>query len=361
MTATNWSTLLKGKHQLSLRLFLLLNAFSAGFSMISPATNTQHITVPIVLVLVVSLSCLLWQLVNKKKLININFISLIIGLLWAGHIYIKVSAMPNKDVSFLIIALLAILFIGAISFINNIQAFIAACLPATLIIFWLDQGANWPRLLYSIVLPGVGITIQHIIHQRHDNFTRRLMNKLLEEKETLNDLSMLDPLTGLNNRRGFQNRFDTLLSVGSGQHYILLLDIDHFKSYNDNYGHNMGDKALTHVSAAIRDAVRSRDVVTRYGGEEFMVLLVDVDAEQALQTAERIRQRVYDLNIQHMFNKSVATHLTISIGLAALEQHDIEEALRKADGALYRAKRQGRNSIFVSETILHTQTEPAHF
>lgn len=130
MTATNWSTLLKGKHQLSLRLFLLLNAFSAGFSMISPATNTQHITVPIVLVLVVSLSCLLWQLVNKKKLININFISLIIGLLWAGHIYIKVSAMPNKDVSFLIIALLAILFIGAISFINNIQAFIAACLPA---------------------------------------------------------------------------------------------------------------------------------------------------------------------------------------------------------------------------------------
>ncbi len=354
MTATNWRALLKGKHQLSLRLFLLLNAFSAGFSMLSPATNTQHLTVPIILVLVLSLSSLAWQFINKTKLININLISLIFGLLWAWHIYIKAIAMPNEDLSFLIIALLAILFIGSISFINNIQAFIASCLPVTLMVFWLDHGANWPRLLYSIVLPGLGITIQHIIHQRHENFTRRLMDKLLEEKETLNDLSMLDPLTGLYNRRGFHNRLDTILSLGSGQHYVLLLDIDHFKAYNDNYGHSMGDQALTHVSAAIRDAVRSRDVVTRYGGEEFMVLLTDIDVDRALQTAERIRQRVYDLKIPHLFNEDVATNVTVSIGIAALEQQDIDEALRKADAALYRAKRQGRNSILTSDSLLPT-------
>ncbi|WMY74960.1 GGDEF domain-containing protein [Buttiauxella selenatireducens] len=352
MTATNWRTLLKGKHQLSLRLFLLLNAVSAGFSIVVPSANTQHLTVPIIMVLVISLSCLLWQFVNKKKLININAVSLIIGLLWAWHIYIKVSAMPIRDLNFLIIALLAILFIGSISFINNIQAFIASCLPVTAMILWLDQGDNWPRVLYSIVLPGIGITIQNIIQQRNDNFTRRLMDKLLEEKETLNDLSMLDPLTGLYNRRGFQNRLETVLALGSGTHFVLLLDIDHFKAYNDNYGHSMGDQALTHVSAAIRDAVRSRDIVTRYGGEEFMVLLTDVDTEQALQTAERIRQRVYDLKIPHLFNEDVATHVTTSIGLAVLEQQNIEEALRQADSALYRAKRQGRNSIFVSESLL---------
>ena len=319
--------------------------------MVWPSANTQHLTVPIIMVLVISLLCLFLQLLNKKTLININAVSLIIGSLWAWHIYTKVSVMPMADLNFLIIALLSVLFIGSISFINNIQAFTASCLPVIIMVFWLDQGDHWPQVLYSTILPVIGITIQNVIQQRNDNFTRRLMDKLLEEKETLNDLSMLDPLTGLYNRRGFQNRLETVLTVGTGTHFVLLLDIDHFKAYNDNYGHSMGDQALTRVSAAIRDAVHSRDIVTRYGGEEFLVLLTNVDAEQALQTAERIRQRVYDLKIPHLFNDDVATHVTTSIGLAKLEQQNIEEALRQADSALYRAKRQGRNNILSSESL----------
>lgn len=78
---------------------------------------------------------------------------------------------------------------------------------------------------------------------------------------------------------------------------MLLLDIDHFKAYNDHYGHMMGDRALIRVSAAIRNAVRSRDIVARFGGEEFMVLLTNSSKETARQAAERIRQRVYDLKI----------------------------------------------------------------
>lgn len=103
----------------------------------------------------------------------------------------------------------------------------------------------------------VGIAIQHVIQKRYDNFAQQLMFKLLAERETLNGLSMLDPLTGLYNRRGLQNRLDTLQASGSHEHYVLLLDIDHFKAYNDHYGHMMGDQALIRVSAAIRDAVRS--------------------------------------------------------------------------------------------------------
>ncbi|STV83102.1 diguanylate cyclase [Klebsiella michiganensis] len=80
----------------------------------------------------------------------------------------------------------------------------------------------------------------------------------------------------------------------------------------------MGDQALIQVSAAIRNAVRSRDIVARFGGEEFMVLLTSSSAENALQAAERIRQRVYDLKIPHMFNESVATNVTISIGMTPL-------------------------------------------
>ncbi len=247
--------------------------------------------------------------------------------------------------------LLTILFIGSISFINNLRAFTLHCLPVTLTILWLDQGEHWLRVLYSIALPGIGITIQHIIQRRNDKFTQRLMNKLLEEKETLSDLSMIDPLTGLYNRRGFQNRLENVMAAGSGNHYVLLLDIDHFKAYNDNYGHSMGDQALIRVSAAVRDAVRSRDIVTRYGGEEFMVLLTNINADIALQTAERIRQRVYDLKILHLFNEQVATNVTISIGLAPLNDGGIEEALRLADKALYRAKHQGRNSILTSGSL----------
>lgn len=174
------------------------------------------------------------------------------------------------------------------------------------------------------------------------------MDKLLKERNTLNDLSMLDPLTGLYNRRGLQNRLDTILSLDSSEHYVLLLDIDHFKAYNDHYGHMMGDQALIQVSAAIRNAVRSRDIVARFGGEEFMVLLTSSSAENALQAAERIRQRVYDLKIPHMFNESVATNVTISIGMTPLVDADIDSALKRADNALYEAKNMGRNIILAS-------------
>lgn len=351
MSAKTWRTLLKGKHQLSLRLFLLLNAVSACFSMASPVNSAQPFTVPAVLVLLLSTGFLSWQLIDKQRLINISFVSLILGLLWSWHIVLRNIAVPNIDASFFIITLLTILFIGSISFINNLKAFILHCLPVTLTILWLDQGEHWLRVLYSIALPGLGITVQHIIQQRNDKFTQRLMNKLLEEKETLNDLSMIDPLTGLYNRRGFHNRLDNVLAAGDGNHFILLLDIDHFKAYNDNYGHSMGDQALIRVSAAIRDAVRSRDIVTRYGGEEFMVMLTNLDAHTALQTAERIRQRVYDLKILHMFNEQVATHVTVSIGLAPLNDEGIEEALMMADKALYRAKDLGRNGILTSDDL----------
>lgn len=351
MSAKTWRALLKGKHQLSLRLFLLLNTISACFSLASPIHQTMPFTVPVGLILLISASLLAWQLIDKQRLININYTSFTLGLLWAWHIIIKNDAIPNTDASFLIIALLTMLFIGAISFINNLQAFILHCLPATLTILWLDQGEHWLRVLYSVALPGVGITIQHIIQRRNDNFTQRLMNKLLEEKETLTDLSMIDPLTGLYNRRGFQSRLENVMAAGSGNHYVLLLDIDHFKAYNDNYGHSMGDQALIRVSAAIRDAVRSRDIVTRYGGEEFMVLLTNTDAENAMETAERIRLRVYDLRILHLFNEQVATNVTISIGIAPLLDDGIEEALEMADKALYRAKGQGRNSILTSDNL----------
>ncbi|MCS3432967.1 GGDEF domain-containing protein [Klebsiella sp. BIGb0407] len=246
---------------------------------------------------------------------------------------------------------MSVLLIATLSVINNIYAFILYCLPVYLAAFWLDNSGHRLWLVFLTLLPALGITIQYQIQKRHVEFNQRLMNKFQEERERLSDLSMLDPLTGLYNRRGFQHQFESMMAKGKGNHFILLLDIDRFKSYNDHYGHSMGDQTLMRVSAAIRDAVRAKDIVARYGGEEFLVMLTDIQSSQALQTAERIRQYVYDLNITHQFNHELDNNITISIGITPLQGDDIEQALLLADQALYKAKNHGRNKILPAETF----------
>ena len=348
MTAQSWQKHYDKKYQYSLRLFLLLTFISAVFSLVSPLYTPVSFTLPCVLIVILSAALALWHWKFSQRKINIPFISLIFGVLWASHITEKALLLPAPHFNFLVIALLSILFIGAIAFPNNITAFTLHSLPTFIACLFLAEGEQWLRMLYCLTLPIAGITLQNIIQKRSDAFTQGLMDKLLQERNTLNDLSMLDPLTGLYNRRGLQNRLDTLLAVSDSDHHVLLLDIDHFKAYNDHYGHMMGDQALIQVSAAIRNAVRSRDIVARVGGEEFMVLLTNSTTEAASLAAERIRQQVYDLKIPHMFNESVATNVTISIGMTPLMDSDIDGALKRADTALYEAKGQGRNIILAS-------------
>lgn len=348
MTAQSWQKHYDKKYQYSLRLFLLLTFISAVFSLVSPLYTPVSFTLPCVLIVILSAALALWHWKFSQRKINIPFISLIFGVLWASHITEKALLLPAPHFNFLVIALLSILFIGAIAFPNNITAFTLHSLPTFIACLFLAEGEQWLRMLYCFTLPIAGIMLQNIIQKRSDAFTQGLMDKLLQERNTLNDLSMLDPLTGLYNRRGLQNRLDTLLAVSDSDHHVLLLDIDHFKAYNDHYGHMMGDQALIQVSAAIRNAVRSRDIVARFGGEEFMVLLTNSTTEAASLAAERIRQQVYDLKIPHMFNESVATNVTISIGMTPLMDSDIDGALKRADTALYEAKGQGRNIILAS-------------
>ncbi|WP_165460549.1 GGDEF domain-containing protein [Atlantibacter sp.] len=351
MTSHTWRSLLQEKYQLSLRLFLFLNALSALFSMLSPLFRVKFISTPLISILIISAGLLIWRGVNQSRNISLNFISFLFGLLWAWHVYIKQPHIPQNESSYLIIALMSVLFVGALAFINNLQAFICHCLPVLITVLWLDQGHHTIRMLYAVALPMVGIVIQHLIQKRNDAFAQGLMFKLMEEKKTLTDLSMVDPLTGLYNRRGFQNRLENLFALGSERNVVLVLDIDHFKAYNDHYGHMMGDQALAQVSAAIRDAVRSRDIVARFGGEEFLVLLSNSDVELARKTAERIRQRVFDLRIPHRFNTQVATNVTVSIGLAPMHERDFNHAFKLADKALYKAKHMGRNNILTSDEI----------
>lgn len=351
MTAQSWRSLRTKKYQFSLRLFLFLNAASALFALAFPLFEVSALPAPAIFIVAASTLLLIWHGKYADKKISLPVVSLIFGILWASHIYIKYSMLGRSDDSFLMISLLSVLFIGSIAFANNIIAFTLHSLPSVFVCLWLNGHDHGIRILYLMALPMAGIAIQNVIQKRYDRFAQQLMYKLLEERETLNGLSMLDPLTGLYNRRGLQNKLDTLLALDTRGHYVLLLDIDHFKAYNDHYGHMMGDQALIRVSAAIRDAVRSRDIVTRFGGEEFMVLLTAADQQQARVTAEQIRQKVYDLEIPHMFNESTATNVTISIGIAPLVDQDIDGAISRADKALYEAKNQGRNNTLVFDEL----------
>lgn len=163
-----------------------------------------------------------------------------------------------------------------------------------------------------------------------------------------------DALTGAKNRRVFDEQLTRLWHQAVHDRRplaILLIDVDHFKDYNDRYGHQAGDVALQQVAKAVQAQIhRPLDVLSRYGGEEFAALLYDIDAAQSRDIAERIRLAVSALSIEHR-GSSVARVVTISIGAAAIQPQSDRGplgALQLADEALYTAKVRGRNNVHLA-------------
>lgn len=170
--------------------------------------------------------------------------------------------------------------------------------------------------------------------------TKRL-EALLREQATH------DALTGLGNRHDFQRHFREELSRRDRYQRdsaILLLDLDHFKKVNDRYGHDAGDFVLKRVSQLMREQLRAVDVASRWGGEEFCILLPETGLDEALAAAERFRAGLAREPLDYQ-GKSIP--VTVSIGVTTLRQDDrrIEDVIKRADAALYRAKHEGRNRV----------------
>jgi len=166
---------------------------------------------------------------------------------------------------------------------------------------------------------------------------------LREQNEELERLSASDSLTGLSNRRILTQRLSEELLRSQRQSHsftVLMLDVDHFKKYNDAYGHPAGDEVLKKVANILRNCTRAGDCTARYGGEEFAVLLSGKSGDTALQLAERIRTRV-------AAEEFVGGKVTISGGIAEFPHHGhtAEAVISSADEALYEAKREGRNRV----------------
>ncbi len=178
------------------------------------------------------------------------------------------------------------------------------------------------------------------------------------ESHLIAELAQHDTLTGLKNRRIFDEHLDQLWqqAVDDARTIaILMMDIDHFKAYNDRYGHQAGDHALRRVAQTLQPLVsRPLDVLARYGGEEFAVILYDIDARHAEELAERMRRAVGELAIDHQ--GAYAGAMTISVGVAVVgpsRDRRSRGALQLADQALYEAKVRGRNRVEVMDDAAH--------
>ncbi|MDR5876240.1 diguanylate cyclase [Halomonas sp. CUBES01] len=175
----------------------------------------------------------------------------------------------------------------------------------------------------------------------------------LKDNEVLSQLSLTDPLTNLANRRQFDAELATRWREAVEKDAwigLMVIDIDHFKAYNDHYGHPQGDDCLRQVARAMQLNSRTADLVVRFGGEEFVVLMAEASPEAADLEAERIRRSVEALEIPNA-GLSPRAVVTVSVGVAVLPPADsmtAEDILCHADQALYQAKRRGRNRVWVA-------------
>lgn len=196
-------------------------------------------------------------------------------------------------------------------------------------------------------------------------FMRRQLNQksadLAKANQELEKLASEDGLTKVRNRRDIDQKLQEMISV-HGRHSmpltVILLDVDFFKLFNDNYGHIEGDRCLIEIATALNDLfVRNGEVVGRYGGEEFVVLLGHNDAYQAEIHAQRIKTRLDELELRHEYSH-VAKYVTVSQGVASVRptgHETIEQLYHMADRALYQAKHQGRNRYVVYDPSMELQ------
>ena len=227
-----------------------------------------------------------------------------------------------------------------------------------------EKAVTFPIWIFPLLVEDQIISIFILEGGHKDDFSKfliiasqlALQIKKINLYNTVKELSITDGLTGVFVRRHFLERFNEEIKRSLKNHFnlsVLMLDIDHFKMYNDTFGHLVGDVTLREVAKIIKDNVRKVDLISRYGGEEFAIVLPETNKEGGIEAAERIRLAVSKKKFR-VYDEE--TKVTVSIGLASLPedvtiQHDefqpelALELLQKADQSLYNAKEQGRDRV----------------
>ena len=304
--------------------------------MITPATSIFRISYPVMWFIIVYLSGFMLFFIYRP-----DAVYLVIGVL--------------------MIQLLALLVFIPIRFIMAFYAAVYAVICILLTRFVLGTTMeNMIALFIILLLPvGVGALTANrlgMMHRREfalwamtQKINRQLENEIerrIKLETVLKELAATDPLTGLYNRREYDllfkheieraKRMNTPLSVG-------IIDLDHFKKINDTYGHSAGDEVLKQTAVLFRENLRSMDIIGRWGGEEFIILLPGIAIDQANLTGNRLLQALESTNIDA---GTVSIKITATIGLTQLLRDDnMDKVIRRADDALYKGKEAGRNRV----------------
>lgn len=298
------------------------------------------------------------QVENKKKSVNFLknkylkvFCSIFITGIFSYIVYILKIPNPN-----------AVLFIvvGFFAFSGGFCCGIPSAIVAILYSFFYFSSRenhvitftyiNAEKLIISSISTIIIVIMVGILVQRLNKKNAELLRVI----EKLESISRVDSLTGLSNRRAFDEVYKHKYANARRRKeslVLLMLDIDFFKQYNDTYGHMEGDICLQKIASAFQNTVnRSSDFVARFGGEEFVVLLPDTDKKGAMKVALDIQQNIQEQRIPHK-NSSVSEYVTVSIGIEEAhpdETSNPNDFIKNADQALYRAKNSGRNCIVAS-------------
>lgn len=192
--------------------------------------------------------------------------------------------------------------------------------------------------------------------------SKQEINQLQENLEVVRTESLTDPMTGLANRKFFDDALNSAIADATARGEplsLLMIDIDHFKAFNDTYGHQTGDQVLRLVASSLKQNVKGQDVAARYGGEEFSVVLPNTLLRSGLTVGDHIRRAVMGKELMKRSTGQQLGRITVSIGVATMRKGDSAQSLiERADTCLYAAKRNGRNRV-ICETDPELQTGTA--
>jgi diguanylate cyclase (GGDEF)-like protein len=229
---------------------------------------------------------------------------------------------------------------------SNASAFVIAKSECELIA--LDEESFW-QLTHTSHAFAINLLVKLAERLRANNAT---VGANIEKRRLYERAAMFDGLTGIHTRRWLDDTLHRLVErhdKGGAALSLSLIDIDHFKSFNDGHGHDAGDVVLTAVAAVMSKNLRPTDLVARFGGEEFVILFPDTDLVEAVQAAERVREVVSRTDVSMPDGKALP-RVTISMGVAELKDgQKPSDLLKAADLAMYKAKKSGRNRVVADE------------